>query len=66
VLGAPGSAAKLLLKTIYGIFEYGAHQGRFRITSGEAGSSIERLVREHVLPGPPLGDGLTVSGHGPQ
>jgi hypothetical protein len=66
MLGTPGSAAKLLLKTIYGIFEHGAHQRRFCITSGEAGSSIERLVREHVLPGPPFGDRLTVSGHGPQ
>ena len=66
MLGVPCSTAKLLLKAVYGIFKHGAHQRRFRISSGKAGSIIEYLVRQPVLSEPPLENNVATGRDGPQ
>ena len=53
MLGTRGGLAKLFLKTIHGIFKDSVHQGRFCITGGEAGASVERLVCKRAISGPP-------------
>src|SRR5581483_5703266 len=66
MLGTPGSAAKLLMKTIDGIFKHGAHQRRFRITGGTAGPIAEYLFGERVLAKPPLENKAAAGGNRPQ
>src|ERR1041384_1233774 len=66
MLGVPCSTAKLLLKAVYGIFKHGAHQRRFRISNGKAGSIVEYLVRQPVLSEPPLENNVATGGDGPQ
>jgi hypothetical protein len=66
MLGVLCRTAKLLLKAVYGIFKHGAHQRRFRISSGAAGSIVEYLVRQPVLSEPPLENNVATGRDGPQ